>query len=173
MIPLRVVTINDEHPDLSRREMHRVCRASHRAIGVKWAVDLLPEHFGQGAGSRFGYEPRTHAWNKRKAALQRQGKAVGGYGDDLVFSGRLRDQVLLTARFNIDAYPSRVTIRMSGPAYFTMRPRGKHTRRIAQEILAMNGRHERLLGDAGERGFEQELRKVRQERRLRKVTTQG
>jgi hypothetical protein len=154
-------------------------QASHKAIGVKYAVDLLPEHFGPGARRMFGYAPRTEKWLRFKENAKRFGRVIGGRqviggrDDDLVFTGRLRDQVLLSARFNIQAYPSRVTIRMSGPVYFTLRPRGKGTARLAREVLAMSSRHERLLGDAGDRGFNEELRRVRQERRLRKVSRQG
>jgi hypothetical protein len=170
MIPIRVVAITDEHPDLSRRELHHVLRAAHRAMGVKWAVDLLPQHFGPSAASQFGYQPRTLAWKRRKDAEWLRGRAEGGADDDLVFRGTLRRQVLLSARFNISAFPSRVTIRMTGPAYFTLRPRKAHTARIAREILSMNASHERQIGEAGDRGFNAELRAVRAERRLRKTT---
>lgn len=173
MIPLRVVTLHDAHPDLSRRELHRVARAAHRSVGVKWAVDILPEHFGQGAGSRYGYTPRTHAWNRRKQQAKRFGKSEGGYGDDLVFTGELRRQVLQSARFNIDDYPSRVTIRMTGPKYFTLRARSKHTIRIAQEILRYSLRDLRVLGDTFESAFNRELRSVRADRRARKTTRTG
>jgi hypothetical protein len=170
MIPIRIESVYDEHPDLSRRELHRVMRAAHRAMGVKWAIELLPEHFEPGAGNVFGYAKRTEKWLRRKERLKAAGRAEGGREDDLVFTGRLRREVLLTARFNINAYPTRVTIRMSGPVYFTLRPRGKGTVRLAREVLSMSRRHERLIGEAGERGFNAELREVRRSRRLRKVT---
>ena len=91
MIPIRVVTIHDEHPDLSRRELHHVMRASMAAMGVKWAVDLLPEHFGSSAAAKFGYAARTNAWKKRKARDQAAGRSSGVPHDDLIYTWRLRE----------------------------------------------------------------------------------
>jgi hypothetical protein len=173
MIPLRVVTTFDPHPDLVRRELHRVRRAAHRAVGVKWAVEMLPLHFGAGARDRYGYTARTAAWNRRKARLKALGQAQGGAGDDLIFRGTLRSQVLMTARFNIRDFPTRVTIRMTGPEYFTLRPRAKHTRRLANEVLLVTARERRELGDTFDQAFNRELRKLRAERRLRKSHRTG
>jgi hypothetical protein len=171
VVPIRLVTVHDEHPDLSRRELHSVTRAAYAAMGIKWAADLLPEHFGAGAGQRFGYAKRTEKYLRRKDILRARGLAIGGRHDDLLLTGRLRESVLRSARNLIAAYPTRVTITMHGPPYFTLRPRAKHTKRIAEEVLAMNPRHERLIGDAGDRGFNARLRALRASRRMRKVTT--
>ena len=76
--------------------------------------------------------------------------------------------MLDSARYLIAAYPKRVTIKMVGPSYFTLRARSKHTIRLAQEVLAMNDSHRRQLADAADRGFERELARLRRSRRLRK-----
>jgi len=173
MIPFRVVTTIDPHPDLVRRELHTVRRKAHRAVGLEWAVNMLPLHFGAGAGARYGYTPRTRAWKRRKHADFIRGLSVGQADDDLVYRGRLREQVLQSARFNIRDFPSRVTIRMSGPAYFTLRARSKHTRRIADEILLVTGGERRRLGDVYDQAHNRELRQLRAARRLRKTERFG
>lgn len=177
MLPIHVQAVHDEHPELVRRELHGVLRVMHAAMGSKWAADLLPEHFEPRAHFVFNYAARTAKWLRRKEALFRAGatvrgrRVIAGRNTDLVFTGFLKDLVLGSASNLIAAYPSRVTIRMIGPAYFTLRPRGKGTARLAREVTASSPRHERILADTGQRGFNGELRRLRQAKRLRKVTT--
>jgi hypothetical protein len=60
---------------------------------------------------------------------------------------------------------------MSGPKYFTLRARSRHTIRIAEEVLAMSPRHRRILRDTGDSGLNAELKAVRASRRLRKTVS--
>jgi hypothetical protein len=169
-VPLRIVTHHDNHPDLSRREKARVLKGSMLAVGVKWAFDLLPEHFQKGPQRAFNFTPRTAAWKKRKRRLFSVGIAVEP-DTDLVFRGNLRDQVQYSARRLIRAFPSRCRVSMYGPQYFTLRARSKHTIRLAQEVLAVSQRHKSILGDTADRGLNEELRAVRASRRNRKTTS--
>jgi hypothetical protein len=171
MVPIRVITIHEEHPDLSRRELHNVTRAAHGAMGVKWAVDLLPEHFQAGAHNAFGYADRSFKWQRFKEAQVRSGRADPDAANDLVYQGQLRDDLLRSARNLIRAYPTRVTISLIGPEYFTLRPRRKNTSQITREVLAVNTRHERAIGDAADKGFVAALNAVRRTRKLRHVHT--
>lgn len=172
MVPIKVKTIHEEHPDLMRKELDRVTRAAHREMGNRWARRLLPEHFAPGARGVFGYAPRTRRWLAKKRALVRMGKAdPAAATTDLVFTGRLRDALLRTAPNLVTATPRRTTIRLIGPEYFTLRPRGRRTAQLARDVLAMSARHERLVGDAAESGFNAELSRIRRSRRLRKETT--
>jgi hypothetical protein len=91
---IKIVSRYDAHPDLSRREHHNVMRASMLEMGIKWAVDLLPEHFKAGAQGQFNYTARTAAWKTRKRRLFQLGLADRA-GDRLGLTGRLRDQVLI------------------------------------------------------------------------------
>ena len=171
MIPIRVVTIEEAHPDLVRRELHEVTRMAHYAMGQVWATELLPEHFRPGATSIFGYKPRTAKHAKHKQALAAIGKAEEGGMAPLVMSGRLRRD-LLRARHMIRAFPTRVTIDLVGPNYWKYR-RWPGSPDMVREVLAMSARHEQIVGRAGDRGFEAALRMVRSARRTRKVTTIG
>lgn len=171
MIPIRVVTIQEEHPDLVRRELHEVTRLAHYAMGRKWAEDLLAEHFLPSASSIFGYQPRSAKWLKRKRLLVAIGQAdPDAATSPLVFRGRLRAALLRTARNAIRAYPTRVTIDLIGTEYFTARPRRPGRPNFHREVTAMSPRHERLVGDSADRGFEQGLRLIRQSRRTTKTT---
>lgn len=171
MIPIRVVTIHEEHPDLVRRELHEVTRTAHYAMGQVWATQLLPEHFQPSATQAFGYQHRTFKHNKHKRALAAIGKAEDGGTSPLVTSGRLRRE-LLRAKHMIRAFPTRVTIDLVGPNYWKYR-RWPRSPDMVREVLAMSSRHERIVGEAGDRGFEAALRMVRNSRRARKVTTIG
>ena len=166
MIPIKVVTVHEEHPDLSRRELHEVTRLSHYAMGRRWAEDLLAEHFLPSASSIFGYQRRSAKWLKKKALLASLGQAdPNAASSPLVFRGRLRDALLRTARNAIRAYPTRVTIDLIGTEYFTARPRRAGRPNFHREVTAMSPRHERLVGESADRGFEQGLKLVRQSRR--------
>jgi len=169
--PIKVVTIEDAHPDLVRRELHEVTRMAHYAMGQVWATQLLPEHFQPSATQAFGYQPRTAKHNKHKRALAAIGQAEDGGTSPLVVSGRLR-RALLRARHMIRAYPTRVTIDLVGPKYWKYR-RWPGSPDMVREVLAMSPRHEQIVGQAGDRGFEAALRMVRSSRRTRKVTTIG
>ena len=172
MVPIKVTTIHDEHPDLVRKELDGCTRAAHLAMGQKWAGSLLREHFEAGAAIAFGHAPRSRGWLTRKRILAAMGKAdPAAATTDLVFTGRLRDTLLRTAPHLVIATARSTTIRLIGPPYFTLRPRGRRTAQLAREVLAISPRHVRLIGDAASRGFEQELNAIRRSRRLRKVTT--
>jgi hypothetical protein len=170
VVPLKIVTRHDVHPDLSKRAHKEVMRGAMLDVGIKWAFDLLPEHFQKGPQKQFGYAARTEKWKRTKRRLFGVGRAVEP-DTDLVLTGRLRDQLTFSARRLIRAFPSRVRIGMYGPAYFTKRARSKHTLRILNEVLAMSTRHKQAATDAADSGFNARLRALRAGRRLRKTTS--
>lgn len=176
MIPIFVQTINEEHPELSRRQLHTALRAMHQAMGDEWAHNLLPEHFRPAAFRAFGYQARTPKYNAVKLRMFKAGaidkrtgrRVIAGPETPLVYTGRMREEVLASA--TVRAFPSRVRITMSGPAYFTLRPRNsKTTIRIASEILAMSDRHSKAVSWAGEKGFRQTLGMLRRSGRLKQI----
>jgi hypothetical protein len=169
-VPIKIVTRHDAHPDLSRREHSGVLRAAMLDMGLKWAVDLLPEHFRKDTQGQFRYAARTEKWKKRKRRLFSLGLAIAP-DTDLVCTGRLREQVLYSARNLVRAFPSRVRIGMFGPKYFTLRGKSAHTIRLAEEVLRVSTGHKRRLADAADGGFNAELRRVRAGRRLRKTVS--
>lgn len=169
MVPIKCVTMHDEHPDLMRRELDQVARTAHHGMGYTWASELLPEHFEPSARSIFGYQPRSRGWLRRKAAAAAAGKIEGNAQTDLVNSGALK-RALLRAKHMVRAYPSRVTVDLVGTSYFIARPRRAGAPNLHREVKAMSPRHDRLVGQAGDRGFEAALKMVRASRRARKVT---
>jgi hypothetical protein len=169
VVPIKITTQHSAHPELSRRNWHKVMRASMASMGLKWALDLLPEHFDKNKQGELGYAPRTAAWQRRKRQLYLLGKAIEP-DTDLVLTGRLKQNVLWSARNLIRAFPSRVTITMYGPPYFTLRARSKRTGRIAQEVLAVSARHKRLLSDAAQQGFNTVYGQLLRSGQLKKTT---
>lgn len=175
MIPIYVTTVNEHHPELARRKLHELFRAMHYAIGVEWTEKLLPEHFLPSAFQALGYQQRKPRYNLIKDRMFRRGelhqgrRVIAGSETPLVLTGRLRED-LLRSRNMIRAYPTRVTIDLIGPPYFTLRPRkSKTTILIAREVLAVSDRHVRLMGIAGQRAYVSTLGRLQRAGALKKV----
>lgn len=166
MIPLRVISVHEEHPDLGVRAVAEVTKLTHLAIGTKWAKDLLPEHFRPEARTVFRHAPRTERWRRRKRAMAAVGKVEEGGSVDLVASGLLRRQLLRAVNM-VRAYPTRATVDLVGPTYFRRRFGGGPD--LVREVLAISPRQERILGETGDRGFAAALNFVRRRRALRKT----
>jgi hypothetical protein len=178
MVPIYVTTTNDTDPVLTRRKINEAFRAGHQAMGRLWADKLLHEHFRPSAFRELDYQPRNPTYNKikdklfrRGAVIKRTGKRViAGSDTPLVLTGVLREQVLTSAAANVRAFPSRVTINMSGPVYFTLRPwKSKTTIRIAREVLAVSNRHAQMLSEACQLGYNTALDRLKFSAALRSV----
>jgi hypothetical protein len=152
-------------------------RSSMRAMGEKWTIDLLPEHFLPSAYGAFGYQTRKPKYLKIKdkefrigAIDKRTGRRViAGADTPLVRTGYLREKLLLS-RNMIRAYPSRVvTIDLVGPAYFTLRPwKSKTTVLIAREVLAVNNGARAKAGPRGRAGLRRQAQcEIRRSGQLR------
>ena len=112
------------------REYKKAMLDVHDAIGKKWHADMLPRHFYRGARQQYGHKQRSMAYvekKKRMAARRQRIKGADGQvgfvqrgGEvDNVFTGNL--EKMLKRVSVIRAYPSRVTVNMTGPRYVTMR----------------------------------------------------
>jgi hypothetical protein len=164
-----ITTWHNAHPELSNRNWNRVKRSAMLAVGLKWAIDLLPEHFQRDKQDQFNFAERSSAWTLRKAKLYQLGVAIEP-ATDLVFRGRMKEQVCQSARNNVRAYPTRSVVTIDGPDYLTFRGRQKRTRRLADEVTAISPRHLRLLKAAAQTGHNDEYRALIRAGKLRKVT---
>jgi hypothetical protein len=124
MIHYRIKLTFDRPPDFSNRGWKEVLRGAMRAAAEHWHAEMLPRHFERSARERYGYQPRTAAYQRRKI---RSGRATGGV--DLVYSGLSRDSALKPPR--IRAYPSRARLELLVPPYIKMRPDPRGRRRAA------------------------------------------
>jgi hypothetical protein len=91
-----------------------------------WFKEILPGHFKLGAARKYGYQPRTEKYQKRKWWAKRKGwvrdpvqKLHVPLGDPqlpaLVWTGRTRDLVQAMPRFAVSE--KSVTLKMSAPRY--------------------------------------------------------
>lgn len=161
---LRVDTFYQEHPEMRVRELRRSIAAGHNAGGKLWAERLLMEHFLPGAASEFGYAQRSRKYNLRKIRLAAIGHVEDGGRQPLVFSGATR-QAARRARYLVKATDKQVDIPIPVPSYISMRPNRNAKQALALEILAISPRHETLVTNETERGFNRSLKNIRAERR--------
>ncbi len=137
-------------PALSKRAHGRVMRAGWAAIGAYWHKEYLPKHFEAGAFQRYGYQPRSNKWRRRKVGLARAGKVIKGGQVDLVATGTM--EKLLESVGLVRAYPTRASIKMIGPRYVTLRPKGTQPNKYAEATRVLPG-EVRILGGVFERAL--------------------
>lgn len=111
LLPIKI-TLQAVPAGVSKRRWNAATKAGFEAVGAMWHEEMLPDHFLASASSRYHYRPRSRAYLARKLK--------GGHGrDPLVYRGLMKE--LLTSSRITRAFPTRVTIRMIGPRYVTMR----------------------------------------------------
>jgi hypothetical protein len=130
MIYYRIKLTFDRPADFSRRGWREVLRGAMRAAAEHWHAEMLPRHFERSARERYGYQPRTAGYQRRKVRDVQRGKAAGGV--DLVYSGLARDSALKPPR--IRAYPTRARVELLVPPYINMRPNPRGRRAAAPAL---------------------------------------
>lgn len=100
---------------ISQRGWRDIAKAGMLAVGVAWDRLFKMLHFGADAARRYGYEPRTAAYKRRRLRVKGIPTAV-----DLRWSGRTLADV--RRRQIPRPFPSRVTIDMPTAQYVQMRP---------------------------------------------------
>jgi hypothetical protein len=122
--------------DLSKRAQGRAYKVVWALIGLKWVKDFLPRHFTTQATSKYGYKIRTPGTLKKKKQLAQMGKVESGGVVPLVWFGVLR-RALTLYRQRQSVYPTRVTVHLRGPSYFSTnyKPNRPH---YAREITTVS-----------------------------------
>lgn len=118
----------DQPPEMSARQWRKITKAALTEMGAKWHKEYLPRHFTRNAPAMYGHQKRSEGYLKRKrraaskAGVRHMGAVVrvkyGGMIDN-VFSGEMERRVKALAA--VRATPTRVTVKMTGPRYMTMR----------------------------------------------------
>ncbi len=121
--------------DVTVRNMRRIGRAMHQAMGERWLRKYLPLHFRQQTRRRYGFQKRKSKYLKNKQRLAKTGEVEDSGRTLLVHSGDLRRA--MSRRFFVRAFPSRATINMPGPSYARMRPRDPRKPNLGFEITAV------------------------------------
>jgi hypothetical protein len=161
---LKIEILYDKHPDLLAREQRSAIAAGHFAGGRYWAERLLPDHFKPSARSEFGYAERTGKYQNRKQKLAKLGLVEDGGRQALVFSGATRRATRLALNM-VKATDKEVDVTIPVPRYITTRPNRYARHALANEILAMSPRHEKLVTTETERGFNRHMRDIRAAKR--------
>lgn len=113
-------------PEVGKRKWRECTKAGYEAMGRFWHKNYLSDHFNRAANTKYQHQPRKVKYLKNK---QRGGRRkVDGvwitiqYGGqvDNVYSGRLES--LMKSPAVIQAFPTRVNVKMVGPRYVSMRP---------------------------------------------------
>lgn len=118
MLPIQI-TVKSRPPEVSKRAWSAATKAGFQAAGKLWHEKFLPDHFKPGAAQRYSYRPRSRKYLEAKLKAGRSGRAVDGGRTPLVYTGLMRELLLGFPFFR--AYPTRVTVRMHGPRYVSMR----------------------------------------------------
>lgn len=131
----------------SQRGVARAQKAGLLAMGTEWKQKYLPLHFQPGNRERYSLQPRTPQYLKRKLrAGDRKKNARGrsrasftkvalGGAVDLVYTGLMRRQV--TKHAKIRSFPTRCTVVITGPSYFTRRPKNPKHPNLALEVVRL------------------------------------
>lgn len=119
---------------VSTRAWKEVCREAMADVGKLWFENYLKLHFREGAAGRYGYQPRSAKYLTSKIRAAKKGKALAGGVVPLLYHGDLREDV--QGYVYVKAYPTRATVRMHGPKYLSMTPRGSRPN-MGEEITAV------------------------------------
>lgn len=163
MILIRTKLYEERPLDVARDAWRVFMREAHAIQGAFWHREMLPGHFTEGAKFKYHHQARTAKYKKRKrreaangtlsviripgvGTIQSGPVLMGGVVDN-VYRGTLMRSMLNTP--SIRAYPSRVTVTMSGPNYIGMKPNryaGSNQPHKAQEIIATTRDEQKKLG---------------------------
>lgn len=170
MIPLGVRLTVQPDPKTMTRAEKRVMKEGFLAMATHWHSNFLPRHFEESAKTKYRHQNRSSKWQKRKEQLARLGKAQRGGLVDNVLTGQLEQTA--KAIKTISAFPTRATVRMSGPKYITMNPttaRGQPDK--AKEITTVTRREQKTLNAIFKKHVVRGFNKIR--RRSKKVIRIG
>jgi hypothetical protein len=162
MFPLRITTKFTKPPEASVRQWRACMKEAFEEQGRVWHSEFLPRHFEPYAAAKYGYQDRGKKYQQYKELAARglgpyryQGPVLEGGKVALVFTGLLKRTMIEPAR--IRAFPTRVTIRMIGPRYITMKPYKTRQPDKAAEITtvlpAEQRKLDKVLGDEVHKRF--------------------
>lgn len=163
--PVQITMIEERPPDVAKRAFREMTRAGHQAQGKLWHSKHLPDHFRPGAAERYRHKPRTQKYLEQKRKLANRRKVRRGGKMDNVFTGHL-EQMMRTAA-EVRAFPTRVSITMTGPRYITMRPYKSNQPDKAKELTTVTHAQERELARIMDRVVTEELKTYRSPRKTK------
>jgi len=166
VVPFAITIEDDSLMTLSKRGFDRVMKATYYAVGEYWDRHFVAPHFKLGNRQKYGYEPRSAKYERKKKAMARSGFVKKQGRVDLVFTGATERTVV--RHHPTHAYPTRATVNVAAPSYIMSRTRTR--RALKQEILTVAESESETLGNialaAQAKALEAE-QQVRTSRRIR------
>ena len=113
MIQARMEGLSD-FEDLKSNAVPRAIAAGMKLAGERFIKIRLPDRFKAGARGRYGWGPRTRLYSLRKAKKK-------GHQTDMVWTGRMRDDVLNKSAAKVSRRSLRLRIIVAVPSYADIR----------------------------------------------------
>lgn len=109
MARIRITSVSEGGPETWVRVAKRDIADAAVEVGKIWFRHTLPEHFETSAVNKYGYQPRTAKYMKRKARQK-------GHQRPLTWSGEMRTEILSYER--VDRTRHGAAVKLYGPRYF-------------------------------------------------------
>lgn len=107
-----------------RRQFNQAMKPLMLEVGKYWHKKHRPMHFGRGANTRYGYEPRDPKYQRYKQKVMPR--------PDLVFTGRLNRYTAHGQK--ITATSRMATVRMNTPSFY----KRKQSNLIKKELVMID-----------------------------------
>lgn len=168
-LPIRVLVQLDRPPEVTIRAWRDITRSSHAEMAERWYTEFMPLHFRQDAAAKYGYQPRSAKYLKRKqqrgsAGIARTGIEAGGRLP-LVYTGLLRRSA--RAFVQIRGFPTRGVVTMALPAYATIKPYQSGRPNLAKELTTVTRGEQFVLSTSLQTSIVNRLSRLRAPRTYR------
>jgi len=157
VLPIKFDVQFDRGHQVSKRAHIEAMREAHRAAGELWHAKMLPKHFTAQAKATYQHQARKPKYIERKKRMALAGKVLLSGVIDNVLHGLTEDA--LKGFVSVKAFPTRFTLRMSGPSYLSMRPYKSGQPDKAAEITRITATEKKELAAEMRRTY---LRRVRE-----------
>jgi hypothetical protein len=159
---------SDKPDDVSQRGWRTALIAGWFAVGEYHDRVVQPRKFAADAASRYGYQPRSPRYMRRKQRLAKASWRVKEGGErDIVYSGVTRTAVL--NRQYPRAFPTKVWVDLPTPSYVSMRPNTRKRRMpaLGQELVSVTAEEKGEMETEFEAAVEARLNQLRERKRRR------
>ena len=95
-------------PETTLKQFRPILKEKMQEVGNEWHSKFFPGHFEPGAAAKYKYRKRSEKYRLKKLR-------VSGQRKPLVFTGRMKRELLRMARLSGSA--KSVSVKMTGPAY--------------------------------------------------------
>lgn len=133
---IRIQDVRTNTPEQQLRRMPEGMTAAHQTVCDFWQDNFLPVHFSSAARGRYGHDPRSEKYLRRKRALAKIGKVEDGGVIDNVYHGDMR-RALLGTRQETRATPQKGEITFRGPRHMFIKVAGRPDK--MREIKTVTG----------------------------------